>query len=58
MLIAEVHAAGAPVEVFDYPGNGHLFTDASLPAEYDETATELFWPRALAFCQSPSSPSH
>jgi hypothetical protein len=26
--------------IFDYPGTGHLFTDASLPDEYDEAATE------------------
>lgn len=45
-----VRAAGAPLEVFDYPGAGHLFTDPSLPAEYDAAATELMWERVLAFC--------
>lgn len=50
-LVAEVRAAGAAVDVFDYPGAGHLFTDPSLPAEYDEQATELLWARALAFCR-------
>ena len=54
-LVSEIDAAGAAVEVFDYPGTGHLFTDASRPDEYDETATELLWTRALAFCASPSS---
>lgn len=56
-LVSEIKAAGAAVEVFDYPGTGHLFTDPSRPDEYDETATELLWTRALAFCASPSSPS-
>ena len=27
--------------VLDYPGAGHLFTDASLPDEYDPSAAEL-----------------
>lgn len=45
-----VRAAGAPLEAFDYPGAGHLFTDPSLPAEYDAAATELMWERVLAFC--------
>jgi dienelactone hydrolase len=54
-LVREIDAAGAAVEVFDYPGAGHLFTDATLPDEYDGTATEQLWTRALAFCNSPSS---
>ncbi|MGY1832579.1 dienelactone hydrolase family protein [Geodermatophilus sp. SYSU D01180] len=45
----DVAAAGATLEVFRYPGHGHLFTDPSLPAEYDPGATALFWTRALAF---------
>ncbi len=45
-----VRTAGAPLEAFDYPGDGHLFTDPSLPAEYDPAATELMWERVLAFC--------
>jgi dienelactone hydrolase len=46
----QVTACGAPLERYEYPGDGHLFTDASLPQEYDETATELAWERVLAFC--------
>jgi dienelactone hydrolase len=46
----EVQASGAPFEQYDYPGDGHLFTDASLTAEYDEAAAELAWGRVLAFC--------
>jgi dienelactone hydrolase len=48
-VVAEAHDAGAEVGVFDYPGNGHLFTDASLPAEYDAVQTEVLWERVLAF---------
>ncbi len=49
-VAAAVRAAGGDVEVFAYPGDGHLFTDATLPAEYDEKSAELLWERALAFC--------
>jgi len=52
-VIDEIRTAGASVQVFDYPGNGHLFTDPSLPAEYDEHAAALLWQRALRFCRSP-----
>ena len=54
-LAASIRAAGATVEVFEYPGHGHLFTDASIPAEYDPAATALLWPRALAFCARAAS---
>jgi dienelactone hydrolase len=47
--VLEVAAAGSTLEVFDYPGAGHLFTDASLPAEYDPVGTELLWSRVLPF---------
>lgn len=46
-----VAAAGAQVELFDYPGTGHLFTDTSLPTEYDPDSAELLWQRVYAFCQ-------
>jgi len=36
------------VELFLYPGDGHLFTDSSL-AEYDEEATALVTSRVLSF---------
>jgi dienelactone hydrolase len=49
-VVADARRAGADVEVFDYPGTGHLFTDPSLPREYDAGAAELLWQRALAFC--------
>lgn len=34
----------------DYPGSGHLFTDESLPSEYDADATARFWSRVRTFC--------
>jgi acetyl esterase/lipase len=51
-LEAEVRAAGAPFELFEYDGAGHLFTDPSLPSEYDGTATERLWDRVLALLAS------
>jgi dienelactone hydrolase len=47
-MAADVRAAGAPFEWFEYAGAGHLFTDPSLPAEYDSAATETLWGRVLA----------
>jgi dienelactone hydrolase len=49
-VAAAVRAAGAEVEVYDYPGRGHLFTDPSLPEEYDAEQAELLWARVLDFC--------
>lgn len=45
----DVEAGGGTLEVYDYPGTGHLFTDASLPDEHDADATELLWSRVLPF---------
>lgn len=48
-VIDSVRSSGAPLEVYtEYPGNGHLFTDSTLP-DYDEANTELFWKRVRAF---------
>ena len=47
-MAADVRAAGAPFEVFEYAGAGHLFTDPSLPAEFDSAAAETLWGRVLA----------
>ncbi len=54
-VLAQVRAADAPVEMFDYPGEGHLFTDSSLAVEYDPQAAELLWSRVLPFCALPSA---
>lgn len=50
-VAAAVRTAGAELEVFDYPGSGHLFTDASLSDEYDPAAAELLWERVEEFCR-------
>jgi len=50
--VRDVEAGGGSIEVFDYPGSGHLFTDPTLPAEYDPVATEAFWSRALPFVRA------
>jgi len=51
--VAEQVRAVATLEVFDYEGGGHLFTDPSLPDEYDAPAAALLWERVLAFCEEP-----
>ncbi|WP_242585892.1 dienelactone hydrolase family protein [Streptomyces sp. MST-110588] len=43
--------AGADVEVYRYPGAGHLFTDDGLP-DHDEEAAESTWKVALGFLGS------
>ena len=50
--VRDVEAGGGTIEVFDYPGSGHLFTDPTLPDEYDPVITETFWSRALPFVRS------
>jgi dienelactone hydrolase len=55
--ILDVEAGGGIIEVFDYPGFGHLFTDPTLPAEYDPVATETFWSRVLPFVRACSQTS-
>jgi dienelactone hydrolase len=45
----EVRATGARFTLYEYSGTGHLFTDRTLPAEYDEAASELVWERVAAF---------
>jgi dienelactone hydrolase len=44
-LVAAVDGA----ELFLYPGDRHLFADASLPDDYDEAAAALLTRRVLAF---------
>ncbi len=51
-LASSVREAGAPYELFEYPGDGHLFADPSLPAEYDARSAEQLWTRVLAFLGS------
>ncbi|MFF5568579.1 dienelactone hydrolase family protein [Streptomyces sp. NPDC012623] len=47
----QMRRAGADVEVYRYPGAGHLYTDRELP-DYDESAAEETWRTALAFIDS------
>jgi dienelactone hydrolase len=44
-----VQAAGASFDMFEYGGDGHLFTDRSRPDEYQSDDAELCWKRVLAF---------
>ncbi|MFE4694598.1 MULTISPECIES: dienelactone hydrolase family protein [Streptomyces] len=44
----QMQRTGADVEVYRYPGAGHLFTDAELP-DFDQDAAELTWKVSLGF---------
>lgn len=55
-LLADAAEAGGRVETYDYAGSGHLFTDPSLPAEYDAGAATLLWQRVLTFLDAISEP--
>ncbi|MET9583864.1 dienelactone hydrolase family protein [Streptomyces sp. NPDC001981] len=44
----QMQRTGADVEVYRYPGAGHLFTDPDLP-DYDAAAAELTWKVTLGF---------
>ncbi|MEV3930699.1 MULTISPECIES: dienelactone hydrolase family protein [unclassified Streptomyces] len=44
----QMQRTGADVEVYRYPGAGHLFTDPDLP-DHDEDAAELAWKVSLGF---------
>ncbi|MEH0934731.1 dienelactone hydrolase family protein [Micromonospora psammae] len=50
--------AGARLEVFRYPGAGHLFTDPDVP-DHDPVAAERTWQRMLAFLPAgqPTGPA-
>jgi dienelactone hydrolase len=48
-LAASIVEVGAKVDVFAYPGSGHLFTDPTLPDEYDPALTEQMWAHIDAF---------
>ena len=50
--VGDVSSAGGTLELFDYQGDGHLFTDPTLPDEYDSAATELMWSRVLPFVRA------
>jgi dienelactone hydrolase len=45
-----VRASGAPIEIYTYPGDGHLFADPDGP-DYDRASAELMLERELAFLE-------
>lgn len=47
----QMQRAGADVEIYRYPGAGHLYTDPGLP-DYDEAAAEQTWRIALGFLET------
>ncbi|WP_406305557.1 dienelactone hydrolase family protein [Streptomyces sp. NBC_00885] len=47
----QMQRAGADVEIYRYPGAGHLYTDPELP-DYDEASAEQTWRVALGFLES------
>jgi dienelactone hydrolase len=47
-LRKSAEAAGTPLEIFSYPGTGHLFADPEGP-DYDEEAAKLMLQRQLDF---------
>ncbi|MGI9015560.1 MAG: dienelactone hydrolase family protein [Euzebya sp.] len=54
-VASSVAASGSRLEVFDYPGSGHLFADRSLPKEYDRASATLLWQRLLDFCAATAT---
>lgn len=48
-VAGSVRESGGVCEVFEYPGAGHVFTDASKTDEFQPEEARLLWERALAF---------
>lgn len=48
-VLRSVSEAGGIAEYVQYPGGGHLFTDESLPDEYDANASTALWTNVLRF---------
>ncbi|MEV0784882.1 dienelactone hydrolase family protein [Streptomyces sp. NPDC050423] len=44
----QMQRTGADVEIYRYPGAGHVFTDAELP-DFDQASAELAWKVAIGF---------
>ncbi|MEU9357901.1 dienelactone hydrolase family protein [Streptomyces sp. NPDC048301] len=44
----QMQRTGADVEIYRYPGAGHLYTDPDLP-DFDQAAADLTWKVALGF---------
>jgi carboxymethylenebutenolidase len=50
--VEALRAAGAEVEMFDYPGTGHAFFNDARPEVYHPQAAALAWSRALDFLRT------
>lgn len=48
-VAGSVRESGGVCEVFEYPGAGHVFTDASKTDEFQPEEARLLWERVLAF---------
>ena len=48
-VVADGAQAGAEVEVYVYPGDGHLFNDEQMPDEYQPDEAELLHERVVEF---------
>lgn len=55
-VVEAANKAGGRVEVFDYPGSGHLFADASKTDEFQPAEAELMWSRVLEFLRRIDNP--
>jgi len=54
-LAAAVGSAGAAFEMWDYPGNGHLFAEPGL-ADFDGASAESMFQRSLDFLRRVAEP--
>jgi dienelactone hydrolase len=48
-VMESVNRAGAAAEYIQYPTSGHLFTDRSLPQEFDEQSAAVMWDHVTRF---------
>lgn len=54
-VLRSINEAGNTAEYVQYPGRGHLFSDESLPDEYDATASMSMWINVLRFLEEQSA---
>jgi carboxymethylenebutenolidase len=50
--VRSLSAAGADVEVYEYPGTGHAFFNDTRPEVYNPEAAALAWSRSLDFLRT------
>lgn len=48
-FLKQVNASGSPAHFFEYSSNGHLFTDSTLPDEYNEEETKKVYHHVTQF---------